>query len=259
MSDEKKKNRRTMIVFIAILAASLVLGFLFGVASRVIQNSIPDMQILLNQIMNIMAYVVPILFLILNLTQAVVGSIYIRISKKQAATWDGEDEEVIEQIEKKLNVPMILTNAMQVLNFVFFSVCICLAETDELSKLMQDIIGNGAIVLFIVSFVIEMVLQKQTVDLEKQLNPEKQGNIFDVKFQEVWVNSCDEAQKLMIYKAGYQAFKVTNYTCMGVWLLALIAQFMFQTGIFPVICIGIIWMVLIMTYSITSYKLEIKK
>lgn len=257
MSD--KKNRKIMIGFVALLAVSLVLGCLFGMISRIIQNSIPDMQMFILKVKIIMSYVVPILFLILNLTQAVVGSIYIKISKKQAAAWDGEDEEVIEQIEKRLNVPMILTNAMQVLNFVFFSVCIYLAETAELNKLMQDIIGNGAIVLFIVSFVIEMVLQKQTVDMEKQLNPEKQGNIFDVKFQEVWVNSCDEAQKLMIYKAGYQAFKVTNYTCMGVWLLTLIAQSMFQTGIFPVICIGIIWMVLIMTYSITSYRLENKK
>lgn len=259
MSDEKKKNRRTMIVFIAILAASLVLGFLFGVASRVIQNSIPDMQILLNQIMNIMAYVVLILFLIMNLTVAVIGFFYIRTSKKQASVWDGEDEESIEQIEKRLSIPMLLVNAMLVLNFLFFAACIYLGETAELNKLMQDIICNGAIVLFIAGFVIEMILQKQTVDLEKQLNPEKRGNIFDVKFQKVWVNSCDEAQKLMIYKAGYQAFKITNYTCMGVWLLAFIAQFMFHTGIFPTICIGIIWLVLIMTYSITSYKLENKK
>ena len=62
MSD--KKNRKIMIGFVALLAVSLVLGCLFGMISRIIQNSIPDMQMFILKVKIIMSYVVPILFLI---------------------------------------------------------------------------------------------------------------------------------------------------------------------------------------------------
>ena len=40
--------------------------------------------------------------------------------------------------------------------------------------------------------------------------PEKKGNVFDVKFQKDWYESCDELEKLQIGNACYKTFKCIN-------------------------------------------------
>ena len=39
------------------------------------------------------------------------------------------------------------------------------------------------------------LIAKLVVDLEKKLNPEKKGSVFEMQFQKTWLESCDEAQK----------------------------------------------------------------
>ena len=45
------------------------------------------------------------------------------------------------------------------------------------------------------------------VELEKKLNPEKKGDVIETNFSKKWEDSCDEAQKMIIYEAGYRAYR----------------------------------------------------
>lgn len=254
--SSKKEDRRILLRFILFLIISLLAGFVFGIALRRFRESGIDIERMVSNIQLVMVYIVPILFLIFDLGMPILSFCFYGSAKKQVEAWDGEEEAVIDAIENKLNLSTLILNAMMVLNCLFFSVLIYLAEMVELNKLTQDILTNGGMLLFIAGYVLMILLQKKVVDLEKQLNPEKRGNVFDICFQRTWINSCDEAQKLMFYQAAYQAFRVTNITCIIFWLLSFIAQFAFHTGLLPVICVTAIWLVLIMTYSIAAYKLE---
>ena len=49
-------------------------------------------------------------------------------------------------------------------------------------------------------------MQQMTVDFQKIMNPEKQGSVYDLRFQKKWEESCDELEKFTIYRSAYKAY-----------------------------------------------------
>ena len=101
-----------------------------------------------------------------------------------------------------------------------------------------------------------MTVQNKILKLEKELNPEKKGNIFDFSFYKEWLGSCDEAEKTVAYKSGFRAYTTAQYVCLGLWLFCTIGQFAFDTGILSVVCVTIIWLTLVCTYLFEHLRLE---
>ena len=56
-------------------------------------------------------------------------------------------------------------------------------------------LGLGAF-LFILTG--STIFQQKLVDTTKRLNPEKHGSVYDTKFHEKWLASCDEAERAVI-------------------------------------------------------------
>ena len=100
----------------------------------------------------------------------------------------------------------------------------------------------------------QLFIQAKTIDLEKKLNPEKKGNIFDSNFSKDWENSCDEAEKAKIYKSGYKAFKVAVISCMAMWIISVFGQLFFNTGLLPCITLTVIWLSMTIAYYVEAVK-----
>ena len=72
---------------------------------------------------------------------------------------------------------------MIILDFFFFAASIIY------DRFLPDLI------LFLASVAVLVVLQQKIVDLERRINPEKRGSVYDMKFQKTWMDSCDEAER----------------------------------------------------------------
>ena len=263
MSDAKKvKNtkdkseKQYFLLFILILCLSLIGGIFVGIMMNTTERYIDMAEDKLVSLKVALAYLVPAITVAANVVTFVIALVqYLKI-RKVVAHWDGEEEETILEIEYKLNFPMLIANAMMICNMVLFSVGTALSTVTGIGEGTGEVLDMVCVLTFIVSFVFEFIILKLVIDLEKNLNPEKRGSIFDVNFAKKWEDSCDEAQKLVSYKAGYKAYKAGNTACMFLWLLAFIGQMMFDTGVFTVICIGIIWLVMLLAYSSFCIKTE---
>ncbi len=255
--ENKKNDRKIYMRFLIFVLLSGIVGYFVGMAIRILQATAgTSISSLLDTAGRAMIYIVPMLYLLMHLTAATISfSIYGK-AKKKAAHWDGEDEEYIESVEASLDIPVIMGNVIMVLNLLLYTVVIYQADHMEMSQLWQNILTNGGTVLMILGYIYEMAVQKLVVDLEKKLNPEKRGNVFEIDFMKTWMKSCDEAQKWNHYEAAYHAFRITNLVCLVLWLLCFIAQFAFQAGLLPVFCVSGIWLVLVLSYSISAYRLE---
>jgi len=42
------------------------------------------------------------------------------------------------------------------------------------------------------------------------MNPEKTASVYDMKFQKKWLETCDEAEKIIVGKCAFKAFNITN-------------------------------------------------
>ncbi len=247
-TDNKRENRRAMRIFIPLLLAGMVFGGCAGFLLTWLHDS-PEATVSLqlwgNRILQACAP-----YAILVLTVLLMGGAYLFYgrAKRRFSQWDGENEAVIDQVENDLSKGMLLTQINQIVSFFFFAVACYIMPSTLLIFL--------PLVSFMLTLFLIMLFQKQAVDFLKTINPEKHGSVFDFNFQKKWVESCDEAQQLLIYKAAYKGYLAGLYTCLALWLICVLANIAFDVGLLPVACVTLIWLVITIVYHVESYRLQ---
>lgn len=162
--------------------------------------------------------------------------------KKLASRWDGEDEDVWMQIDRRMSVILAVTNlsvtAAMTLMGIAVSGFVPLMEREMMVLAGFDLFGG--VPLMLAELALAVVFQRRVVNFYKEHNPEKRGSIYQVNFNKVWLESCDEAEKLFIYRAGYKAYRVGYYTCIILWVLATLGAMAGIVSWFGVLFVGII-------------------
>ena len=77
----------------------------------------------------------------------------------------------------------------------------------------------------------------------KKTNPEKTVSVYDTKFQKKWMDSCDEAEKIMIGKCAFKAYSATNTVCYALAIVLAVCALVFETGFLPSLVVCLIWIV----------------
>lgn len=70
-----------------------------------------------------------------------------------------------------------------------------------------------------------------------------------MKFQKQWMESCDEAEKEVIYQSSYKTYLTIMKVIPILLLVAMLGHFIWNTGIMAILMVGIIWIVANVTYS----------
>ena len=168
-------------------------------------------------------------------------------AKRRCGAWDGEDEDTMDAVERQLSWALLLTGLSVVMDFFFFAVSIVYG------RFLPDL------VLFLAAVVVLIVLQQKIVDLERRLNPEKRGSVYDMKFQKTWMDSCDEAERAQIGRACYTAYMVGTKTCIFLWVALLILNFVFDFGLLPIAAVLAVWGVMQTVYALECIRLSKRK
>lgn len=252
--ESKESNRIIYIRFACVLIISLVLGFFAGMFSSIIKNL--DIKPDREMIFSFLNTLVPIIYCVFTVALIAACMIIYAVNRKQAKAWDGEDEDVIDRIEARQNIPMVLSSILMVVGMFFFSLCVYI-DSNDVNKNKYSFIFFTLV--FILNLAGSIIIQSFVINLEKELNPEKKGNVFDFNFLKKWEKSSDEGEKLIQYKSGYKAYLYTNFVCMVLWLVTSIGVMMFDTGILAVACVCIIWLFMSLVYAAEVSKLEKRK
>ena len=171
-------------------------------------------------------------------------------TSKRAELWDGEDEDEIDDIEEKLNYPVLLCSTVMILDIMLFSCAVYFLPKESV---FWDVLS---VAVFLIGMIFCSVINEKTIIVEKKLNPEKKGSSFDLKFVKKWMDSSDEAEKQIVWQAGYNAYKAGNTACMVIWIIVFPLQVLFKTGILPVVSVGIIWLIMNTAYVQSAAKLS---
>ena len=108
------------------------------------------------------------------------------------------------------------------------------------------------LIFFIGSFACIMFYQKTMVNLLKELNPEKQGSVYDTKFHKKWLESCDEAEKQKIGEASYATYSFMNLMFELVSMVLMIVGFFFPIGVLPLTTVCLLWLAQVVFYSVKA-------
>lgn len=250
MKKEDSKNIRKYIV--GLIICGFIGGIIGGLGSWAKEAG--GFSLVINTLAEIMYTISPFIpFISVVISIIVITALY-KKSRAQYASWDGEDEETMEVIEHRNSIALIVTQIQMVVFYIFIAVGFYSFDNSNKNGIFLTL----QIAFFVLGFLINTVFitasQQKIVNFEKEMNPEKNGSIYDAKFSEKWLESCDEAEKHQIYKAAYVSYKATSYTCIGAWLVALMGMLFLDSGLLPVLLVCIIWLISGLSYSLSAMK-----
>ena len=252
VKEIKKEDKKAFKSFIIIMIISAIAGGILGGMSIYFKDSLSEN--LPDFIMNILEAITPFASVVLSLLVIITSSIVYKKLTKELKIWNESDEEdIIDKIEEKLSYILLLSSVNLIMGFFFFGVGFALPS--DYLDLNGDIVKR---IFFFVGFVLcvlsSILIQKKFVNLEKEINPMLRGSVYDTKFSEKWIDSCDEAIKMNIYKSSYKAYKAVTNTCLILWFVCILGYNVWDFGIMPLFIVTTIWLVQTVAYCLESIK-----
>lgn len=255
----KKDNKKAGIKFAIIMLCCVLLGMVAGILSVKVSKGFADIPGRFNQfminyvlVMGIIYSIVMVILTVLTMVWSIYNTQYV---KKNAERLLGNDcDTEFTKIDKKLSFGVCITNALIVLQFIYFSIMVMMNV-----KFMEQnnfTLIPIAIIIFVTGMLVAVLLQQKVVDCVRLMNPEKKGSVYDFNFRRKWEDSSDEAELFATYKAAYMSFKVVNMLCIILWMIFLMIGLATGAGFIPVITVLIIWATSISVYSYYSIKIS---
>lgn len=114
-------------------------------------------------------------------------------------------------------------------------------------------------ILFVLYFVYAGFWKTRYVKCIQLVYPEKKGDPASRKFQKEWLESCDEAERAMIYQSAYRSYTAAGKAIPLLLVIAMLCHLFFDTGIMAVVLLAAAWLLVIVSYLSSCVKIRKEK
>ncbi len=146
----------------------------------------------------------------------------------------------------------LISNVLTVVNIVLFTLSAYMISKTTVPLWLFMV----SLVFFVLTIAGAFMLQQKSVNLLKEMNPEKKCSTFDMKFEQKWYESCDEAERKIAGIASRKTLTKLQYIYMAIIVIFFFLGFRFEFGIFPILMTGILWIATIFIYQSEVIKAE---
>ncbi len=238
-NEIKQANRKAIPKFILLMTVCAVIGGIIGFCAAKY-----GFDSLTGGIKSAGAYfgikIAPWILLAMAISLPLICVPLCKGAKKLLKGWNGDDESVSDLIEGKISLAIWISGSFIIVSY-FLIAAVYSGGFSLFDEKKTAIMLLVSIASFLCIMVETIVIQQICVDTAKQVNPEKNGSVYDMKFQKKWLESCDEAEKIMIGKCAYKAYIATNNVCALLAILTTVCALIFDIGFLPSLVICIIW------------------
>ncbi len=240
-NEIRKANRKAFPKFMLIIVISLIVGGGIGFFSaRYDWNTLTSDMKSAGAFFG--TYIAPWLILTIAIIMPMVCVPVYRGAKKLLSSWDGENEEASDEIDKNLSIVIWITGAALILSCFLLAALYSRGSStfENENNIVPFFIGIAAFFTILIEAVL---IQQKCVDAAKKTNPEKTVSVYDTKFQKKWMDRCDEAEKIIIGKCAFKAYAATNTVCLVLSIVLSICALVFGIGFLPSFVVCLVWIV----------------
>lgn len=256
----KKENRRALKKFIPYMIAVALIGGIIGGISTLggVSAAAAEIEMFLNTSFK---FILPYLLIAVCLYGMTVPYLYWKKAKTRWADFEKETDEdkqdrIYQEADENISKAIFRGAASDIVSIVGIAALLCYIDEYIIT---DRLLCFSAIGIFIISNLARIVLQQWMIDLQKIMNPEKQGSVYELDFQKKWEDSCDELEKFIIYKSAYKAYKAGTKACVFAIVFTMFGGMFFDVGPLPSIVVGVIWGSILIAYYREAMKLEREK
>lgn len=256
MKTEKTGKRRVGLRFAGRMVLSLLIGLMIGIGVGAGGWWIAASLDWLGWALYAAA---PVLMAAVGISGLAVSGWLLRAGNRRAAAAhldeaepdeaaQAEQEAAVACADRRYGIGMTLVSVVVVLTLTLFGLWV------------QGINEGGGPVLLVVGLMIAVIfaafaMQGALVRATKRIYPEKRGNILDTRFQKEWFDSCDEAERQLIWQCGYQSMQATSRVILLFFILLVIFGLAADIGPLPMLMLGVIWLVQTLSYQLAALRL----
>lgn len=238
------KNLNPTIKFFVIMFISAIIGGILGgsivLGEEIITQGLANFQSF------ILYYNIIIQSAILGIGAIIILITYFS-AKQKLSHLQPNDDVLFDRIDNQLGFLVPFISVSMIFGFCLFGI--------TLTNSMDDFNAWG-IIIFLTNTAFTLIMTILAIKLTKILYPEKKGNPLDFSFDKDWIDSCDEAEKYVIYKASYKCYQLMNYVYCGAVTVCLLVSVAVNIGIFPFFLIGFLWITQTLIYSRYAIKFQ---
>lgn len=128
----------------------------------------------------------------------------------------------------------------------------------SLEYIADDHHGNmlAACIVFLICYAYDGFWSVRFVKAVQNAHPEKKGDPSSTKFQQQWLQSCDEAEKEIIYQSAYRSYSQTNRLIPVLLIITMLGHLVFDTGIMAIFIVAVIWLIVAVSYLHSCVNLK---
>ena len=257
--DHPQYEKKITVSFIIKIIVGLVIGGIAGYMSAcAFDHNHDTLAHLVKQLTGKTSFlqysVFPALTLLFTIFFVAHITYHTRKMKMQIQAWDGEDDAYINQIDLKLGKALNSSNSMLIISSILYAITTYnLLRIDNKKNLIAVCI---VLILYFFNFIYVGIQQNRIVKLNREYSPEKKGCVYDSKFSDVYFDSCDEAERYMIYECTYKTFRFMNNFISVLFYVACFLGMFVPIGIQCSLVVGIIWLAMNLYYCREALKIE---
>lgn len=257
---KKKKNMNTYVKYILILFASLIIGAGIGIFLSFINMDGIGLGAH-GVIERLRQFMFPVL-IVIGIASIIVGEYTLRknnrLGIKLQRAEDEESDSIEYEIEQIGALGMIGNTVFNVLSLVVLSTGYSLEYIDSLNS-MDDRWLLAAFGVFIAENFYMGFWQIRFIKTIQTIYPEKTGDPVSGKFQKQWLESCDEAERELIYQSAYKTYLISIKVVSILTFVSLFTHLIWNTGVMAVFLLGGVWIVMTLIYCRSCVKLKADK
>lgn len=244
MNYTKRMNSYIKFGIVILLCAAI--GFVIGGLSPLLGYAVPSpaagfLSVLANHIHWILA-----VFLLIEMICGEYSLLKIKKLNRQMTTADDDEHDALDYaMEKTSAIVNGILIALMALSFIMLTL-ICSAEYIEALPSEAGILT--AVILFFLFIIYSGFWSVRFVKLHQKIDPEKQGDPASMRFTEQWVESCDEAEKELIYQSTYKCYVFLSKAMPFLIAAAMLTHITWDTGFAAVFYLCLVWLILNVTY-----------
>lgn len=249
--ENRQEDNKVKGKFVIIMVLSMLVGGVFGASSvklvRFMKEQQWDFALFGENLTLLWSLAGRYLMLVLDLVSFPVMYVLFQRHKKEVQAWDGEDEVHLDLLERKLGMDMGIPTILTLLNMFFYGIgfygMVNLEKRNSLIFLLDLILLLGGMIFLTLH-------QKNVVNFIKEMNPEKKGSVFDMRFNKKWFASCDEAERQRIGAVCYATYKVMSLVYIVFAAVLTLVGFFLPIGILPLTIVCLLWLTQTITYLV---------
>ena len=256
MKNENSKKTTSLSKITLKMAAGAVVGAILGVGASVLLSIINHGNSFKQTVQDLSTGIQNLIFpglLLITVASIALQEIYYSRLKNICNSLETADDEAFDKLDYKEEKT---GSVLMTINLLSYICSIVLLAFGYSTNYLRNIIALGSCFAFLICIFYDGIMQARYIRLVQKTHPEKRGDISSMRFQQQWLESCDEAEKEVIYRSAYDAFSFTGKCISFLLLLTMLSHLFFHTGVLAIIVVGIIHLTLQLTYYRSCVKLK---